>query len=144
MVRAGERTGNLVRPVEMLETYYRSATVLEARLRTALVYPGIILAVSALFLPLYAFAVSQYRCIFDSMNVELPAMTRLVLGFGPQWSLPFSAAILVALAALTASREARSLVLGWLPMLGRSCFSNRAAPSRSWPARWAAWRPATG
>ena len=127
MLRAGERTGNLVRPVERLEAYYHASALLSARLRSATLYPAITLGVAFFFLPVYGFAIGEFRRVFASMNVELPAMTRLTLDSGPILSALAALALAVAVASLFGRSEVRELIFSKLPGVGRMLMMARTA-----------------
>jgi type IV pilus assembly protein PilC len=127
MIRAGERTGNLVRPVERLEAYYHASAMLSARLRSATLYPAITLGVAFFFLPVYGFAIGEFRRVFASMNVELPAMTRLTLDSGPIFSALFALLLVTGTVALLGRSEAIERLFSKLPGVGRMLMLARTA-----------------
>jgi type IV pilus assembly protein PilC len=101
-LRAGERTGDLEKVLLRVVRYFK--LVLEARKRvfTALVYPGVLLALSLAMLAVMAlYVVPRFRVFYEAMDLEeLPLLTRITLGTATALrdQLPF-----VALAALVAA-----------------------------------------
>jgi general secretion pathway protein F len=81
MVRAGEVSGSLHSTMKRLADYLERSRTLREAVIGALVYPAILLVmvVGALAL-LMLYVVPQFVPLFESMNVELPLITRFVLG----------------------------------------------------------------
>ena len=100
MVRAGEAGGSLDDVLARLAQYLDQAEALAEQVRSALVYPIVLLVMAGLsILVLLTVVVPQFEPLFESAGAELPLLTRVVIaaGDGAQhyWWL-----ILLALAAL--------------------------------------------
>ena len=99
LVRAGEAGGSLNDVLARLAVYLDSAEVLAERVRSALVYPVILLVMAGLSIAiLLTVVLPQFTTLFESAEAELPLLTRVVIGLGDfvqqTWWL-----ILLALAA---------------------------------------------
>jgi general secretion pathway protein F len=81
MVRAGEVSGSLHSTMRRLADYLERSRTLRESVIGALVYPAIlmVMVLGALAL-LMLYVVPQFVPLFESMNVELPMITRFVLG----------------------------------------------------------------
>ncbi len=101
LVRVAELTGNLESTLTQLAGYLRRDLNTLRRVRTAMVYPAVILVVAAgVVLILVFFALPAFTRIFAEFKVELPLPTRILLGIVDAirtWALVIAGAI-VALA----------------------------------------------
>jgi type IV pilus assembly protein PilC len=80
LVRAGEAGGILDGILKRLATYLESSEELKSKVKGALTYPVVILAIAGLVvLALIMFVLPQFKSIFESMNVELPLITTMLL-----------------------------------------------------------------
>ncbi len=80
LVRAGEAGGILDGILKRLATYLESSEALKSKVKGALTYPVVILSIAGLIvLALVMFVLPQFKSIFESMNVELPAVTKFLL-----------------------------------------------------------------
>ncbi|MDX2300723.1 MAG: type II secretion system F family protein [Xanthomonadaceae bacterium] len=83
MVRAGEAGGSLQSSLARLAEYMERSEALRARLINALIYPAIlVLMVSLAILFLLGYVVPQFQAIYEGMDADLPALTRVVLWLG--------------------------------------------------------------
>ncbi|WP_138495658.1 type II secretion system F family protein [Paenibacillus pinistramenti] len=81
MVRAGEESGDLEGTLERLAVFFEKRHTTTEKIKSALTYPitvALLAIVSVVYL-LYAI-VPQFISMFASMNAQLPAITRMVLG----------------------------------------------------------------
>ncbi len=80
-VRAGERSGDLPLTIGRFIDYQKRVEVIRARVRSASFYPILLttLATGVLFFMLF-FVVPSFTQIFADANVELPLLTRLLIG----------------------------------------------------------------
>lgn len=101
MVRAGEAGGSLHDTLQRLADYLERSSALKGRVINALIYPAILLVIVGLSLMfLLGFVVPQFSSMYESLDVELPWFTQLVLGLGTlvnDWWI-----VLIALPALGA------------------------------------------
>jgi general secretion pathway protein F len=102
MIRAGEASGALESALARLAEYLERSDELKETIRSALVYPSILLFVAALSLVvLLVFVVPQFTQLFDDMGAALPLATRIVIAVGDLfrgywWALLVLVAILAA------------------------------------------------
>jgi len=83
ILKAGERSGELEAVIRRFIRYEK--LVLDARKRvvSALIYPAVLVGVSiAMILVMMIFVVPKFQEFFASSNVELPLLTRILIGFG--------------------------------------------------------------
>ena len=83
MVRAGEASGALQEVLSRLADYMERSAELRDTVKSALVYPVILLLVAGLsVILLLVFVVPQFAQMFDDMGQTLPLATRIVIGTG--------------------------------------------------------------
>jgi type II secretion system protein F len=128
MLRAGEAGGVLDAVLTRLVEFERSADELRSYLTSALVYPGLLLAVGtgSVGILLY-FVIPKFAVIFGDIGVAVPLETRVLLGiseFTRQYWWVFVAAILAGSAAFRNWRRTPGGSRAWdafklrLPLLG--------------------------
>lgn len=104
MVRAGEAGGALQTVLARLADYLDRSAELRETVKSALVYPAILLFVAGLsVILLLVFVVPQFAQMFDDMGQTLPMATRIVIGVGDLvrgywWALALAIVLLVYLA----------------------------------------------
>lgn len=83
MVRSAEVTGNLERVMGFLADYLEKELVLIQKTRSALIYPGIVIAlfVVVAFI-MVTFVFPQIAPVFEQSGVELPFFTKLLIAVG--------------------------------------------------------------
>ncbi|MFA6048081.1 MAG: type II secretion system F family protein [Parcubacteria group bacterium] len=83
IIRAGETSGNLKKSVEYVADNIEKNYNLTSRVRSALIYPGVILFVFFIigFITI-SFILPKLTEMIKSMNVEVPWYTKLVIGIG--------------------------------------------------------------
>lgn len=80
MVRSGEASGHLGTVLERLADYLAQAKAVRSSVKSALVYPVLLLVVAVLSIALMLVVViPQFESLFNDMGDALPSMTRLVL-----------------------------------------------------------------
>lgn len=83
MVRAGEASGALDKVLLRLADAAEQLDALRESVRTALIYPSLLVLVTlASLLMLMIFVVPQFTVLFDEMGRELPLATRIVSAVG--------------------------------------------------------------
>lgn len=83
MVRAGEAGGSLHDTLQRLADYLERSRALKGRVINALIYPAILMVVVGLaMLFLLGYVVPQFSQMYDSLDVQLPWFTQLVLALG--------------------------------------------------------------
>ncbi|GAB3378998.1 type II secretion system protein XpsF [Lysobacter fragariae] len=83
MVRAGEAGGSMHETLSRLADYLERSRALQGRVVNALIYPAILLLmVGASLLFLLGYVVPQFAQMYESLDAELPLLTRVILGVG--------------------------------------------------------------
>ena len=83
LVRAGEAGGALNEVLARLADYLENAEKLAEQVKSALVYPIILLVMAGLsIVVLLTVVVPQFTPLFESAGAELPLLTRIVVGVG--------------------------------------------------------------
>jgi general secretion pathway protein F len=128
MVRAGEAGGSLNDVLGRLAQYLDQAEGLAEQVRSALVYPLVLLVMSGLsIVVLLTVVVPQFTPLFESAGAELPLLTRLVIGAGDAAQRYWWLLLLGLLACVWLVRrqfrqaESRARIDRWLlrvPLLG--------------------------
>ncbi|HEY0493972.1 MAG TPA: type II secretion system F family protein [Candidatus Dormibacteraeota bacterium] len=114
LVRVSEVTGNLEGTLKELAGYLRRDLNTLRRVRTAMIYPAVILVVaSVVVVILVFFALPAFVRIFAEFKVQLPLPTRILIGivdFVHTWVLAIGASIaLLSGGTFLALRTARGL-----------------------------------
>lgn len=82
MVRIGEETGCLESTMDSLASWLERDSELKTRVRSAMTYPAFIISTTiVLTLGLFYGVMPAFLTIFTEMHVQLPLITRIVLGF---------------------------------------------------------------
>jgi type IV pilus assembly protein PilC len=80
-IRAGERTGDLPVTLARYLDYQRRMEAIKARIRSASFYPAFLTAVvTVVVLFMMLWVVPRFTSIYADADVELPLMTRIVIG----------------------------------------------------------------
>jgi type IV pilus assembly protein PilC len=81
MVRAGEESGSLTAALRSVGTQLERAYLLTKKIRGAMIYPAIIVSVMVIIaILMLIIVVPTLSSVFSELNVELPLMTRIVIG----------------------------------------------------------------
>ena len=81
MVAAGEAGGILDTILLRLATFLEKSDALIRKVKSAMIYPGVILTVAAAAVAtLLIFVIPTFQSMFASVNLELPLPTRIVIG----------------------------------------------------------------
>jgi type IV pilus assembly protein PilC len=80
-LRAGEQTGDLPVTLQRFLDYFKRMEAIRGRVKAALFYPSLLLlAVAALLLFMMIFVIPRFSRIYADANVQLPLITRLLIG----------------------------------------------------------------
>jgi len=83
MLRAGEAGGNLHQVMDQLTDYLDRVHSLRETIRSALIYPAILLVMLvATIIVMFGFVLPTFRPLFDDLGDELPLLTRAFLTAG--------------------------------------------------------------
>jgi len=81
LLNVGEESGLLYEMVERLTNYYEKNSALKKKVKSAMVYPSVILIIAgAVTIFLLVFIIPRFESMFDSFGAELPKLTQMVLG----------------------------------------------------------------
>ena len=81
MIKAGEASGQLDEILVRLAEYQESSEKLKGEIKAAMTYPVVSLALIFLItIFLLVFIIPKFKDIFSSLNIELPFITRMLLG----------------------------------------------------------------
>ncbi len=97
-IRAGEKTGDLPLTIGRFIEYQKRVEIIRARIRSASFYPILLTSLASCVLAFMLFyVVPSFTQIFVDSGVELPLLTRLLIGFTDSLStaLPLIIVILV-------------------------------------------------
>ena len=104
LVRAGEGAGVLESVLDTIATYKENIEGLKSKIRKALFYPAIVIAVAILVSAiLLIYVVPQFEDVFRSFGAELPAFTQLIVSisrFTVHWWWIMLLAFVAAIVAL--------------------------------------------
>jgi type IV pilus assembly protein PilC len=79
-VLAGEKSGNLAGVLDYYIAYQRVATGVKKKLIATLIYPAILITLATIIVTyLVTYVVPQFAKLYSDMNVQLPAVTRVLL-----------------------------------------------------------------
>lgn len=107
MIRAGELSGGLERALLGLSDYLAKAHALRETIKSALVYPIILLATGGVSLTVVlTYVLPSFKPIFDEAGAALPTSTKIVMALGDFVSTYGWLLILGAIAAALAYRQA--------------------------------------
>jgi len=81
IIAAGEKSGKLDKTLERLSIQIEKDYEIQSKVKSALMYPVIVLiALAGVLILAFVYIIPQLRTVFDDMGVELPIITRIVLG----------------------------------------------------------------
>lgn len=82
MVAAGEASGNMEKAFSRLAEHFEKGTSVKNAVRKAMIYPAIVLIVVVVVLAIMmVLVIPQFSSVFDDMGMELPLITKIVMGF---------------------------------------------------------------
>ena len=102
-ISAGEQGGNLEVVLRQMADYIERGAEAEKKVKNALTYPIIVLVVAlVVILILVTFVLPTFTVLYSSFDVELPAMTRILLD-ATDWFGNYGLYLLLAIAAVAVS-----------------------------------------
>ncbi len=82
MVAAGEASGNLEKAFSRLADHFEKNSTVKGAVKKAMIYPAIVFVVVVVVIGIMMVAViPEFSAGFDDMNMELPLITKIVMGF---------------------------------------------------------------
>ncbi len=80
-VRAGEESGDLIRSFERMRDYYDRMYKTKQKASSALLYPSFVIGVAVIVIGIImVYAVPSFTSMFGSLGVELPMVTKVLIG----------------------------------------------------------------
>lgn len=80
-VKSGEESGDLIKAFQRMSVYYDRMTKTRAKATSAMIYPAFVLFVAAIVIVIImTYAVPTFASTFKSLDMELPLMTKIVIG----------------------------------------------------------------
>jgi general secretion pathway protein F len=129
MVRAGEQSGALVEVLRRMAEHFERFAQVQAKFSSALVYPAFVALVGvAIMFFFMTYMLPKFLTMFEGMQVELPLMTRLLVGISHFLSGYWWLLLLVGLAVwivfnrFQATEEGKRKIDQWkmnAPIFGR-------------------------
>lgn len=81
MVKSGEASGHLAEVLDRLATYMEKSAALQRKVKSAMVYPCIVFTMAfAITAVLMLKVIPTFKQIFITIGVELPLLTRILIG----------------------------------------------------------------
>ncbi len=81
LVETGETSGHLAQSLNQLAHHFESDQRLQSEAKTALTYPVFLIAVAVVVLVIFMYVIiPKFKGAFETLNIELPLITKLVLG----------------------------------------------------------------
>ncbi|MCC6503844.1 MAG: type II secretion system F family protein [Aquimonas sp.] len=113
LVKAGESAGVLDTILDTIASYKENTEVLKSKIKKALFYPSMVIAVGILVSAvLLIFVVPQFQATFKSFGADLPAFTLMIIGASEfmtaYWWAVFGAMALAGFAFVEARRRSES------------------------------------
>lgn len=79
-VRAGETSGNLGLVFNRMAEYFDKASKTKSKVKSAMIYPAFVLGIAVVVvIVIMVFAVPTFTSTFDSMNIEMPLPTVIMI-----------------------------------------------------------------
>ena len=81
LVETGETSGHLAQALQQLARHFEAAQHLQNEVRTALTYPAFLVGAAVLVVGVFVYLIiPRFAGMFASMNMDLPLITRIVIG----------------------------------------------------------------
>lgn len=112
-IRAGESSGTLERSLDDLAVQLTKSYDLQRKIKGAMIYPVLVLvAAGGIGMGLSLFVLPRIIDLFDSITVELPLATKIMIGFSrfmAAYGVPFTIGVILGLFGLIQ-------LMGWKPI----------------------------
>ena len=80
LVEAGEESGKLDTMLDRVATYNEKLEAIKSKVKSAMMYPAIVLFVSVLVtILLLMFVIPQFEVLFEGVGADLPTLTRVIV-----------------------------------------------------------------
>lgn len=120
LVKAGESAGVLDTVLDTVATYKENIESLKGKIKKALFYPAVVIAVAILVSAiLLIFVVPQFQNVFKSFGADLPAFTLMIIAASDFMIAYWWALLFGAIGAIFAFVQARKRSVGFARFLDR-------------------------
>lgn len=83
LIKIGERSGGLVKNLKMISIQQKKDRSFSSKIRSAMMYPVFVLVLTLVVgMGIAWFILPRLTLIFDQLKVELPLITKILIGFG--------------------------------------------------------------
>ncbi|MBD8524197.1 type II secretion system F family protein [Pseudomarimonas arenosa] len=121
LVKAGEGAGVLDTVLDTIATYKENTEALKAKIKKALFYPAIVIAVAILVSAvLLIFVVPQFQQVFKSFGADLPAFTLMIIQASDFMISYWWAVLIIGVGSLWGLVELKKRSLAFSHFLDRS------------------------
>ena len=108
MIRAGESTGSLVPNLKRLSIYMAKVEAIRQKIKSALVYPLLLIVVSVLSIAfMITFVLPEFESIFENSGAQLPWLTKAMIDLGRNLEENFDIIVISLLFVFVAWRHWR-------------------------------------
>jgi len=113
MVRAGETSGSLVEVLRRLATHYERFSEVQQKFTSALIYPAFVTVVGICVMFFFmTYMLPKFMAIFEGMNVQLPLMTRILVGISKVFAGYWWLMLMVVIVAMILFKRFQSTEAG--------------------------------
>jgi type IV pilus assembly protein PilC len=130
ILRSAELTGRLDTVLDQLSTYLERDLVARKKIKSAMIYPAVVLGLSMVTVCVLAiYVLPKFKVFFKSLGAKLPLPTRMLLAFTDflgtyWWALLLGVFVTVGLVALTQvgerGRMVRDKLILRMPIIGET------------------------
>lgn len=114
LVEAGEESGKLDTMLDRVATYNEKIEAIKSKVRSAMMYPAIVLLISILVtILLLLFVIPQFEALFQGVGADLPMLTRTIVDMSrwmqDMWFIFLAAIIAMVVGFIFAYRRSEKL-----------------------------------
>ena len=115
MVKAGEQSGALVEVLRRMASHFERFAEVQAKFTSALIYPAFVCVVGVLIVIFFmTYMLPKFMTIFQGLNVQLPLMTRMLIGMSNFFASYWWVMVLVLVAFVVIFKRFQSTESGKL------------------------------
>ncbi len=83
LIKIGEKSGSLVKNLKVIAVQQKKDRTFTSKVRSAMMYPVFVLALTLIVgISIAWFILPRLTLVFDQLKVELPLITKILIGFG--------------------------------------------------------------
>jgi type II secretory pathway component PulF len=129
MVKAGEQSGALVDVLRRMGDHFERFAEVQSKFKSAMIYPAFVCCVGIVICIFFmTVMLPSFLKLFDGLHVQLPLMTRILIGINTfikqwYWAMGLAAiALWIIISRFRASERGRKAIDGWrinAPVVGK-------------------------